>query len=109
MKACVFGATPASVAAAGDEALRERGVVVGEGNGRLRATYPAHWGHGLGVGWEDPWLMAGWESPLQIGDALAVEKMVLAQDVGTVSFEQNLVVRSDGQELLSTSPARPWL
>jgi Xaa-Pro aminopeptidase len=53
--------------------------------------------------------MAGWESPLQVGDALAVEKMILAQDVGTVSFEQNVIVRSDGQELLTTSPARPWL
>lgn len=68
-----------------------------------RAGYPPHWGHGLGLGWEGPWLLPDSYEPLREATALAVET-TLTSDVGTVAAEQNILVGPGGPELLT--PAR---
>ncbi|ARK23953.1 hypothetical protein SporoP37_04050 [Sporosarcina sp. P37] len=67
------------------------------------AAYPPHWGHGLGMTWEQPYFTSEEEVIIQAGMCIAIEKALYRQDVGTVFFEQNLLVTETGIELLTTT------
>lgn len=103
------GMATAEVVAIGDEALAAAGVGTSAGQpGRMHASYPAHWGHGLGLGWERPWLVSSEPLTLQEGMVLAVERAITCDGVGTVAAEQNLLVTGSGAELLTAGPAGRW-
>jgi Xaa-Pro aminopeptidase len=85
------GATAGDVAAAGIAYVQ--GGEIG---------YPPHWGHGLGLGWEGPWLLPGSPEPIQQDYALAIEVTIRFGEI-TVSGEENLLVSDAGPELLSTA------
>jgi Xaa-Pro aminopeptidase len=91
IQAARAGATAGDVAAAGAGSV---------GDGRL--VYPPHWGHGLGLGWEGPWLLPGSEEPIERDYALAIEATIEYGGI-TVSGEENLLVGPDGSEVLSTA------
>ncbi len=104
------GVPVSDVVAIGDDALAQAGVGCSgdHGPGPLRASYPAHWGHGLGLGWERPWLVRSEALALAPGMVLAVERAITFDGVGTAAAEQNLLVTDQGAELLTTGPAERW-
>lgn len=70
-------------------------------------AYP-HFGHTIGLGWEDLWVWAGEHTAFQPGMHVAVETSVGHPDVGFAMFEQNLLVVEGGIELTSLCTPRPW-
>ena len=74
----------------------------------MYASYPAHWGHGLGLGWERPWLVSSEPLSLEPGMVLAVERAISLDGVGTVAAEQNLLLTETGAELLTAGPCGRW-
>lgn len=90
----------------GDAYLVEHGVSLsGEQNDseQIYAAFPPHWGHGIGMTWERPWFIDSEELELKTGMYVAVEKALYKDGVGTVTYEQNLLITKDGAELLTTS------
>jgi Xaa-Pro dipeptidase len=65
-------------------------------------------GHGIGLGWEKPWLSPGDTTVLEPGMAIAVEVLVGTKALGGYFFEENGIVSADGFEVLSSSPKRWW-
>jgi Xaa-Pro aminopeptidase len=86
--AAVPGATVADVANAADDLLREQGYDF-EG-----AEFQAG-GHGLGLGFEAPWIRPDNLRPIEAGMTLALERFVVRDDTGA-TFERNIVVTEDG-------------
>ena len=105
------GITVKELVEAGEAALVDSGVSL-DGTkaepGRLVAAYPPHWGHGLGLGWERPWMTGSEELTVEEGMYLAIERAVSLPGVGTALPEQNLLVRSDGAELLTAGSPGRW-
>ncbi len=103
------GMATADLVAVGDEALASAGVgAPAAGPSGMYASYPAHWGHGLGLGWERPWLVSSEPLTLEPGMVLAVERAITLEGVGTVAAEQNLLVTRSGAELLTAGPCGRW-
>jgi Xaa-Pro aminopeptidase len=103
------GVPAKAVAAAGDAALREDGVALDPGEqGTLRAAYPPHWGHGLGLGWERPWMIDSEEIVIEPRMYLAIERAVELEGVGTACAEQNMLVTESGVRLLTEGPNGRW-
>jgi Xaa-Pro aminopeptidase len=65
-------------------------------------------GHGIGMGWEGPWITADDHTILEPGMAIAVETLFGATDVGGTFFEENGIVTDDGFEVLSAVQKRWW-
>lgn len=104
------GMAAAEVAAVGDEALTAAGVgIAADRPDGMHASYPAHWGHGLGLGWERPWLASSEPLALEAGMVLAVERAITLDGVGTVAAEQNLLLTESGAELLTGGPCGRWM
>jgi len=104
------GARVRDVVAAGEGVLKGAGVATGSdaGAGTIRASYPAHWGHCLGLGWERPWMLADSDALIEPGMYLAIERALSLDRVGTVAAEQNLLVSDHGTEVLTEGPAGRW-
>jgi Xaa-Pro aminopeptidase len=102
------GTTFAEAHAVGVEATaRLPAHLAGKPGGNDRHAYP-HFGHTIGLGWEDLWIWAGEQAAFEPGMHVAVETSVGHPDVGFAMFEQNLLVVEGGHELTSRSPPRPW-
>lgn len=69
--------------------------------------YP-HYGHTIGLGWEDHWIAPHEERMFEPGMRVAVETTVGRPDTGFAMFEQNLLVVDRGVELTSQCERRPW-
>ena len=69
----------------------------------VRTGYPPHWGHGLGLGWEGPWLLADADEALVRDQTLAIE-VTLERNGATAAAEQDVLVGEGGPEVLT--PAR---
>lgn len=93
------GATAGEVAEAGYDALRARGFSTqSDFNGM---------GHGVGMGWDLPWLVPGDATVLEPNMVLCVERSV--EKHGYVGdFEQTVVVTETGHELLTHARKRRW-
>ena len=65
-------------------------------------------GHGLGLMWEGPWLMAGDSTLIEPNMYLAVEILLGHPSRGGAMFEHNGLVTQDGFEVLTTARARWW-
>ena len=95
----------------GDQYLEEHGVSLSaEQNDpeQIYAAFPPHWGHGIGMTWERPWFIEEETMELQEGMFVAVEKALYKEGVGTVTYEQNLLVTQDGAQTLTTT-RQVWL
>jgi Xaa-Pro dipeptidase len=103
------GARVADVVAAGEAALADAGVISqDDGSGRILSSFPVHWGHGLGLGWERPYLTAGEEMRIETGMYLAIERALTLPGVGTAAAEQTLLVASHGADVLTAGPSGFW-
>jgi Xaa-Pro aminopeptidase len=65
-------------------------------------------GHGLGLMWESPWLVAGDQTVIEPSMYLAVEVLLGHPSVGGAMFEHNGIVTEDGFEVLTTARSRWW-
>jgi Xaa-Pro aminopeptidase len=65
-------------------------------------------GHGLGLMWEAPWLIAGDTTPIEADMYLAVELLFGHPSLGGAMFEHNGLVTKDGFEVLTTARERWW-
>jgi Xaa-Pro aminopeptidase len=65
-------------------------------------------GHGLGLMWESPWLVAGDPTPVEPNMYLAVEVLLGHPTLGGAMFEHNGLVTEDGFEVLTTARRRWW-
>ena len=96
------GASVRGIVAAGEAALREAAA---EG---IVSSFPVHWGHGLGLGWERPWLTETEDMTIAPGMYLAIERALTLPGTGTAAAEQNLLVQAGGVEILSEGPGGRW-
>lgn len=90
------GRTAGDAGAVGARMLAEHGHPLAE------QEFPAL-GHGLGLGFEPPYLVPGDPTPIRPGMCFAVERRVNVDGHGA-TFERNVLVTEDGPELLSEVP-----
>ncbi len=96
------------VARLGDRLVEEAG---GEKD-QAAKMFPLY-GHGVGLFFEWPYLSTSSLFPLRVERleehmVLGVEAFLAERGVGSAGFEQNIIVRADANELLTTSPTVWW-
>lgn len=64
-------------------------------------------GHGLGLGWDSPWLTPDEAMPIAPGMVMCVEK-TLMRDGWLGDFEETVVVGDDGASLITDARRRFW-
>lgn len=64
-------------------------------------------GHGVGMGWDVPWLNPGDPTPLVPGMVLCLEK-TLVHDGWLGDFEETVLVTPDGAETITDAVIRRW-
>ncbi len=109
------GATAAQVARAGFAWLTEHGFRIAgtkeeldaEGEAALNMSFPSM-GHGLGMWWENPWLVPDDDTVLRPGMVIAVERAVGRWGAGSASYEDDVLVTEDGCEVLTPVRKRWW-
>ena len=69
--------------------------------------FPA-FGHGIGLGLEPPWITKEESMVLEKNMTIAVEAMVGRPEVGAAGFEQDVLVTSDGCEVLTAGCPEKW-
>ena len=100
------GLTAAQVYAAGEQVMAASEVIQ-----RIPVEasdtegFPAV-GHGIGLGWEAPWLTPVDQTILVPGMTIAVETLIGHPSLGGGFFEENGVVTDDGFEILTTARRR---
>jgi Xaa-Pro aminopeptidase len=62
-------------------------------------------GHGLGLGFEDPWVTPDNDTPIEAGMCIAIERFIEG-DVVCASFEHDVIVTDGPPEILSVAPDR---
>ena len=65
-------------------------------------------GHGIGLGWEAPWLTPTDQTVLVPGMTIAVETLIGHSSMGGGFFEENGVVTETGFEVLTTARRTWW-
>jgi Xaa-Pro aminopeptidase len=65
-------------------------------------------GHGIGLGWEAPWLTPADQTILVPGMTIAVETLIGHRTLGGGFFEENGVVTETGFEVLTTARRTWW-
>jgi Xaa-Pro aminopeptidase len=93
------GVTAASVARAGLGRQAELGFP-------LKGVFSGL-GHGIGLGWDAPWLVPSDETMLQPGMVLCIERTVM-RDGYLGDFEETVLVTEDGAELITDARIRNW-
>ncbi len=68
----------------------------------VSAEYPVHWGHGLGMGWEGPWLLPDSEEVIDAGCTLAIERTASKEGV-VMAGEHDVLVTEAGPEILTSA------
>jgi Xaa-Pro aminopeptidase len=94
--AAVSGASTSAIASAGTAALPPE----------VNPSYPHHWGHGLGMGWEGPFLRADTDEALEEGMTLAIERGVVCGHL-TAYGEHDILITAHGPEVLTQSDWGP--
>lgn len=64
-------------------------------------------GHGIGLGWDDPWLAPGVQKMLQRDMVICVEKWLM-RDGYAGDYEDTIVVTQDGAEAITDARQRWW-
>ena len=100
------GALVSDIVKKGDKYLEKQGISLASDQTDPReiyAAFPPHWGHGIGMTWERPWFIKQEEMAIEENMYLAVEKCLYKPGIGTVNFEQNVLVTSSGCEIVTTT------
>ena len=100
------GVAVSDIVKAGDLYLKNRGISLASEQSdpeEIYAAFPPHWGHGIGMTWERPWFIEEEGMIVQENMYLAVEKCLYKPGIGTVNYEQNLLVTATGCEVITTT------
>jgi Xaa-Pro aminopeptidase len=77
-------------------------------HGYFEGFFPI-FGHQLGLTTEGPWLAAGSTDPIQAGQVMAIEIVLGTPETGGIAYEDVVIVRDDGVEVITAAcPARWW-
>ncbi len=77
--------------------------------GHEKDYFPSGFGHGIGVSMaERPVLFDGSEEVLQANMVFALEPMIVIEGFGTFCFEDMVLVKERGAEVLSDAVRRTW-
>ena len=111
--AAARGGNPArDVYAAGRTFLRENGLDHIEDVSSREATLSSDVlqsiGHGIGVGWDEPVLTPTTEIVLEPGMTLAIEQHVSRPGVGTVRYEETVIVTESEPEIMTAGCRSRW-
>ena len=79
-----------------------------DGAGSIYSSFPVHWGHGLGMGWERPILTESDTTRIAAGMYLAVERTLSMVGTGTAAAEQTLLVTETGADVISGGIDGRW-
>ena len=95
-----------------DVALHGRALCsqYGAEDNQMSKKWP-HFGHGIGLFFEPPYIgpdMCGEDEVFEEGMALGVEAFFGHPGLGSAGFEQNVLVTSEGTELLTHTPMLWW-
>jgi Xaa-Pro aminopeptidase len=102
------GVTASQVYAIGERAMAESAVIAAiPVEAADTEGFPAV-GHGIGLGWEAPWLTPADQTVLVPGMTIAVETLIGHRTLGGGFFEENGVVTETGFEVLTTARRRWW-
>jgi len=102
------GVTAAQVYAVGERAMADSVVIAAiPVEAADTEGFPAV-GHGIGLGWEAPWLTPADQTILVPGMTIAVETLIGHRSLGGGFFEENGVVTETGFEVLTTARRRWW-
>jgi Xaa-Pro aminopeptidase len=102
------GVTAAQVYAVGERFMAESAVIAAiPVEAADTEGFPAV-GHGIGLGWEAPWLTPTDQTVLVPGMTIAVETLIGHSSMGGGFFEENGVVSETGFEVLTTARRRWW-
>ncbi|MBR3192074.1 M24 family metallopeptidase [Bosea sp. (in: a-proteobacteria)] len=93
------GATAGDLGAAGLDKQKSMGFAV---DGVFSAM-----GHGIGLGWDDPWLARGVATPIVPNMVLSVERTIM-QDGYLGDYEESVLITPDGYERLTDATTRFW-
>jgi Xaa-Pro aminopeptidase len=93
------GATAGDLGAAGLDKQQSMGFAV---NGVFSAM-----GHGIGLGWDDPWLARGVATEIVPNMVLSVERTI-TQDGYLGDYEESVLITPDGYERLTDATPRFW-
>lgn len=102
------GMTAGELYAVGDEWVRASPVVasIPEEEPEMEG-FPA-FGHGIGLMWEGPWIVEDDPTVLEAGMYLGIEILLGHPSMGGAMHEENVLVTSDGYELLTHARKRWW-
>jgi Xaa-Pro aminopeptidase len=64
-------------------------------------------GHGVGLGWDSPWLVTNEKAPIKPGMVLCIEK-TLMRNGWLGDFEETVCIGSDGPHLITDARRRFW-
>jgi Xaa-Pro aminopeptidase len=70
-------------------------------HGAPASTMGGAWGHGLGLGFEPPWIDPSSEVVVEEGMCLAVERRIEAPGLGGAQYEDDVLVDAAGAEVLT--------
>jgi Xaa-Pro aminopeptidase len=105
------GNTGADVYRAGRAHLREVGLDHEESDGAevsLTTDVLESIGHGIGLGWEEPWLTPVSETVLVPGMTIAIEQHVSRPDAGTMRYEETVLVTDGEPEIMTAGCRSRW-
>ncbi len=102
------GVTGSALYAVGERAMADSAVIAAiPVEAADTEGFPAV-GHGIGLGWEAPWLTPADQTVLVPGMTIAVETLIGHRSLGGGFFEENGVVTESGFEVLTTARRRWW-
>jgi Xaa-Pro aminopeptidase len=105
--ACVQAAIAAIRPGVTAEAIAEAGRARLEAIGYALEGSFSGLGHGIGLGWDKPWLMPGDTTAVQPGMVLCVERGVRREGFYG-DFEETVLVTDSGTDLLTSARVRRW-
>jgi Xaa-Pro aminopeptidase len=65
------------------------------------------WGHGLGLGFEPPWIGPDSTELVEPGWCLAIERRAAVTGLGGAQYEDDVLIGADGAELLTVTESSP--
>lgn len=81
------------------------GALAASDHGRRQGIPPnlmgGFWGHGLGLGFEPPWIGPDSSEVVEVGWCLAVERRAAVPGLGGAQYEDNVLIGPDRAELLT--------
>jgi Xaa-Pro aminopeptidase len=79
-----------------------------DGGNAFSLQFPCY-GHSIGLGIDGPWLVKGGKEVVKENMVLGIEALVGRAKVGAANFEQDIVIKKMGNEILTSAcPARWW-